>query len=258
MPPQQTGPARGRVTWDSEGTEGGRYHSRKLHVPSDSSGLTIGRGYDMKTKSAQQIIRDLTAAGVPLPDARVLSRASGLSGAAARRFITDNNLANFEITQAAQLLLFDISYQAEAAEARRLATKQDVVALYGATNWDGLHPAIQEMLVDLKFRGDYDGSARRIIQPSVVRNDLETFVTLMSNRENWRNVPAARFNARVAFLEAALQAHREAQARANSSSSSRSAPPAARPRANPPAARPRTPGAMPPPPGARRSNPFWR
>ena len=40
-------PKEGKVTFNSEGTEGGFFHSRKLHVPTASSGLTLGRGYDM-------------------------------------------------------------------------------------------------------------------------------------------------------------------------------------------------------------------
>mgnify|MGYP006875700117 CR=1 FL=1 len=34
----------GLLTFESEGHEGGPYHSRTLHVPSHTSGLTIGRG----------------------------------------------------------------------------------------------------------------------------------------------------------------------------------------------------------------------
>ena len=35
-----TTPSEGLVTWDSEGAEGGPYHSRILQVPTDESGLT--------------------------------------------------------------------------------------------------------------------------------------------------------------------------------------------------------------------------
>ena len=207
-------PSKGIVTWDSEGTEGGKYHSRKLHVPSDASGLTIGRGYDMKTKTKAGIVNDLTAAGVDEANAKKLSGAAGLQGAAARKFITDNNLAAFEITEAAQKALFEISYKAEAAEAKRLATKQDVVDKYGATDWSKLHPAIEQMLVDMKFRGDYDGRARTLVQPSVVANDLEKFAAVMMDAAKWPNVPKDRFNRRVAFLQDALKEHRAAAAAA--------------------------------------------
>lgn len=41
------------MTFDQEGLEnpGKKYHSRVPHVPSSSSGVTIGRGYDMKYKT---------------------------------------------------------------------------------------------------------------------------------------------------------------------------------------------------------------
>lgn len=156
-------PDKGMVTWDSEGMEGGTYHSRKLHVPSKESGLTIGRGYDMKTKNAGTIVNDLTKAGVSKEDAETISGAAGKKGPDAEKFITDNKLENFEITQAGQKILFEGSYATEESEAKRLATKDDVTAKYGSTDWDKLDPAIKEMLVDLKFRGDYDGAAREKI-----------------------------------------------------------------------------------------------
>jgi hypothetical protein len=41
-------PARGRLTFDAEGQEGGPWHSRHFHVPDATSGLIIGRGYDSR------------------------------------------------------------------------------------------------------------------------------------------------------------------------------------------------------------------
>jgi hypothetical protein len=76
----QIRPDRGRLTFDSEGNEGGRYHSRTLHVPGLSSGLTIGRGYDMGAKSPGQITSDLVAAGVDLASAKTVSGAATLRG----------------------------------------------------------------------------------------------------------------------------------------------------------------------------------
>src|SRR6185312_9404453 len=92
-----TEPDRGEVTWKAEGTEGGKHHSRRLHVPTDSSGLTLGRGYDMRNRTAADIISDLTRAGVLLKDAQTISGAAGLTGADARKFIRDKKLEHFEI-----------------------------------------------------------------------------------------------------------------------------------------------------------------
>src|SRR5689334_19835604 len=90
-------PDRGGLTFDSEGTEGGRYHSRTLHVPGPSSGLTIGRGYDMGSKSSGQITSDLVAAGVDLASAKTLSGAATLRGENAKKFIREKGVESFEI-----------------------------------------------------------------------------------------------------------------------------------------------------------------
>lgn len=57
-------PTKGLLTWEAEGREGGRYHSRILHVPSASSGLTVGRGYDLRERSRAEVTQHLTASGV--------------------------------------------------------------------------------------------------------------------------------------------------------------------------------------------------
>ena len=89
-------PGKGIITFDSEGTEGGLYHSRKLHVPTISSGLTIGRGYDMRFKTALQIELDLKKAGISKEDAKLLSQSKGLFGQRAKEFVKKHKLENFE------------------------------------------------------------------------------------------------------------------------------------------------------------------
>ena len=201
-------PEKGTVTWDSEGTEGGRFHSRRLHVPSDESGLTLGRGYDMKSRTASGVLIDLIRAGLARADAETISKGAGLKGKAAKKFIADNELEGFEITPAAQKKLFEIAYDAEAAEAKRLATKADVKAKYGATDWATLDPAIQEILVDLKYRGDYTPSARTKIQKYVAANDLEGFAKQLADAALWAKVPSDRFKRRKKFLEEAVAKRR--------------------------------------------------
>jgi len=197
-------PDRGIVTWDAEGTEGGKFHSRTLHVPSDKSGLTIGRGYDMKERNAAGIVGDLTAAGLTLENATILSRAAGLSGDNAKQFIIDNNLKDMEISHACQKALFDRTYANVAADVLRLSKKVDVTEKYGQLDLKKLHPAIADTLVDLHFRGDYTGTARAKIQKLAVDNDLEGFAKAMSDKANWNNVPKDRFDRRVELLEQAV------------------------------------------------------
>lgn len=194
----------GLVTWDSEGMEGGRFHSRKLHVPTDSSGLTIGRGYDMKERSADEIVEHLTACEVSADDAAKIAEAAGLSGQQARNFIRDNELESFEISPSGQKALFLITYEALKKDVERICTKDDVVQAYGACDLATAHPAIVDILVDLRFRGDYTGAARRLIQKAAAQNDLAAFAKALKNVANWPNVPKDRFQRRCAFLDKAL------------------------------------------------------
>ena len=202
-------PSVGLVTWDAEGTEGGRFHSRTLSVPSDSSGLTIGRGYDMKERSAATIAADLGAAGVPAADASKISKAAGLSGAAARKFITDQKLGSFEISKPAQLALFMTTYNALKADVARICAKPDVVAAFGACDLTKTDRAIVDILVDLRFRGDYNGTSRALVQKVAAQNDLAGFAAALQKAGNWPNVPADRFNRRAAFLAQAVAARKK-------------------------------------------------
>ncbi|MCP3852922.1 MAG: hypothetical protein GY694_22240 [Gammaproteobacteria bacterium] len=196
-------PQLGKVTFESEGAEGGPYHSRILHVPSGTSGLTIGRGYDMKTKNSIKITQDLLASGVPQKDAAVLAKAAGLSGQMAKNFVKTNKLEKYEITQQQQVKLFQISYKEEEAETKRLCTKADVQTKYGNCNWSLLDSAMKQVLVDLKFRGDYTGSTRKFLQKHVVENDTKEFLKALSDKTNWltQRVPADRFQRRVTFFK---------------------------------------------------------
>jgi len=182
-------PKYGVITWNAEGAEGGLYHSRKLHVPGNTSGLTLGRGYDLRRKSPATITKNLGAAGVNAATTTVLKNASGLFGSTAKQFIIDNDLLDFQINSEMQKKLFKISYDAEAAEVKRICAKSDVVKLYGATDWSMLNSAIKNMIVDLKFRGDYTSSSRRFLQKSIVDNDLAEFKKHIINKSNWKNVP---------------------------------------------------------------------
>lgn len=80
--------------------------SNRLHHPSDASGVTLGPGYDMKGKTAKTITDDLVAIDVDPDIAAKVAKASGLSGAAADSFKTDNrNLINLTDNQQSALLV---------------------------------------------------------------------------------------------------------------------------------------------------------
>ncbi|HAS8389773.1 TPA: hypothetical protein I7701_24200, partial [Vibrio vulnificus] len=160
-------PLQGVLTWSAEGNEGGSYHSRKLHVPSDSSGVTVGRGYDLRMKKLALVRKDLASAGIRPDVISKLVGAIGLQGKRAKQFIIDSDLIDYQISVDAQLKLFNISYAFESSEVKRICNKADVVKKYGATDWANLNEKIKEVTVDLKFRGDYTPTAREYLQESI-------------------------------------------------------------------------------------------
>lgn len=190
----------GLLTYDAEGMEGGPYHSRKLHVPGESSGLTIGRGYDMKEKAADKIEADLLAAGVGLTQASLLALASGLSGENAKEFINEHQLADFEITMETQERLFVQIYGELSQDVQRICSKDDCVMAYGAVDWENLDVKMKDVLIDLRYRGDYTPASRKRIQSFVADNDLQAYSIELNSRASWANVPQDRFNRRIAFL----------------------------------------------------------
>ncbi len=194
-------PTFGLVTWESEGAEGGYYHSRKLHVPGSASGLTIGRGYDMKTKTKTIINLDFASAGIDTKMIEILKKAVGLHGATAKQFIIDNDLLDFEISPETQKKLFKISYAFEAKEVKRICDKSRTKKVYGETNWDKLDSNIKDITIDLKFRGDYTPGSRKFLQKTIVNNDLDAFKKNIMQKSKWINVPEDRFKRRKRFIE---------------------------------------------------------
>jgi hypothetical protein len=194
----------GQLTFDAEGMEQrGRYFSRNPHVPTDSSGVTLGRGYDMRDKTPAGINADLTACGLDPAAASQFAKAAGLSGAAGKSFIVQNNLSTFEITPGQQKLLFALTYQQMVGDVLRICQKPDLVARYGATDWAALPAKVRDLVVDLRYRGDYTPSSRERIQPLLVANNSAAIAQLMADEAYWcgpEKVPQDRFRRRRDYL----------------------------------------------------------
>ncbi|MCO6431396.1 MAG: hypothetical protein J5J00_11090 [Deltaproteobacteria bacterium] len=190
-------PLKGALTFSSEGSSDpdSRFFSRKAHLPSQTSGVTIGRGYDMKHRSPSSIRRELLAAGLDRSSAELLSRASGLSGERASSFIRSHPLPILSADQ--ERRLFEITYNQIESDTRRLIKAHGLSGKYFDTE---LHERIRSVLIDLRYRGDLTPTSKKILIRAVANNDLSSFTALLSERRNWPGVPIDRFNRRADYL----------------------------------------------------------
>lgn len=198
---------RGQLTFDVEGNDLEdpanplhMYFSRKVHWPGGVSGITIGRGYDLGQRPTPET--DLAAVGIKEPLLSWLLGSKGLSGVAARNYLNSASpeIRKSFITRKQQYQLFVPVYEFMKSEVIRISDKADVVHLYGHLNWDSTNPKIQDMAIDLIYRGDYTGDARAFIQRHMTNNDLSAFSAVIGDRSKWGNVPDDRFNKRVDYL----------------------------------------------------------
>jgi hypothetical protein len=182
------------------------------HVPDSVSGVTIGRGYDLKYKTPTKIKEDLIYAGLNETDATAYANAGcvvdskGLCkpkyyGATAKTFILDNKSKLPEITPEQQRKLFEISYNEMEQVVRRISANESSV--YGSVDFDGINPAILDIAIDMAFRGDYTAESRKILQSAIVSNDLQVLRARLSS-PYWLTkkppVPQDRYKRRLLYL----------------------------------------------------------
>lgn len=176
--------SRGQVTFDAEGEETANSTSRDLEVPSDASGVTIGRGYDMKERDEDEIFRDMINAGVPESTANKLKKAAGLSGDKAREFIAKAENKDIVLTADQQKKLFYLYFD------RKVAYAAGRVKEWTDTDLLAADPVVQDMIVDLFVRGDMTkGKWERLNMAEIVKNnDHAALRAVLANDENWAGI----------------------------------------------------------------------
>lgn len=191
---------RGELTSTGEGSDSQTSH---VHWPDTSaSGVTLGKGYDIGSRSEQQVINELTAAGMGETQATKISKGAGLKGSAAGTWVENNKDDVGEIALDVQYKLLATMLVEYTAEAKSVATN-DTATKDGSgyyTNargreindgvdegtykmseeqWNNLHPAMIEFVTDLKYQGGYylyDRVAK--VNKALIENDgdqLEQF-----------------------------------------------------------------------------------
>ena len=71
-----------------------------------------------------------------------------------------------------------------------------------------LDPTIRDLVIDLRYRGDYTAKTREFVQPAVVKNDLKELAAVLADRDKWSSVPDDRFKRRAAYAKKALDARK--------------------------------------------------
>ncbi len=181
---------RGQVTFNAEGNDNPRspFFSRALHWPEERSGVTIGRGYDLRDRSANQIVNDLTASGVPLMQARRIAAGAGLSGQDAQAFVRANRASIGTISHLQQNNLFNRiypeyevlarqDYQAYIAENRTRAPRS------GWPTWNQLDGRVRDVIVDLVYQ---QGQLYDRQMPPILANSREALARYIENTPQLR------------------------------------------------------------------------
>lgn len=162
---------KGELTIQGEGVQNKIYPP-----PTASSGVTLGIGYDLGSRSSASVKLDLTKAGMSTIQAEKIAKGAGLKGATATEWVKLNEKDVGTWDKNITLALFATLLPKYTAEAKNLATSLVPSPASNAVNarsreirynkalytyvmkeeqWTGLHPAMVELLSDLKFQGGY-------------------------------------------------------------------------------------------------------
>jgi hypothetical protein len=145
----------GKITFCAEGNDNptSMHYSRVIHWPgNDLSGVTLGRGYDMGSRTESEIFNHMIEAGVEDEKARRIAFAHGLKGFAARDFVANNKAVIGEITKRQQISLFNIIYPAYVDRTISIYNKW-TQAEVDRVLWEDLGPVVKDVLVDFVYQG---------------------------------------------------------------------------------------------------------
>lgn len=144
----------GQITFDAEGNDNPHSisFSRHIHWPKGVSGVTIGRGYDMGSRTQEAIVLDLTRSGVPADQAELMSQGRKLTGASAERFVKNNRNECGIISREAQARLFELIYPNYLSRAKTVYLNK-TAKFSERTSWENLKAPIREIAVDFVYQG---------------------------------------------------------------------------------------------------------
>ncbi|MGB3180065.1 MAG: hypothetical protein WBB45_01660 [Cyclobacteriaceae bacterium] len=191
---------RGALTIVGEGNDAQTSH---VHWPNtESSGVTMGKGYDLGSREKIDIERHLIEAGFSSSQVKILVNAAGLKGKQAGNWVRDNKdkVGNLEIE--AQYNLFRDEFERQSKRAEIVATsnraghtninargreikqgKPEGTFVLSQKEWDNIHPVMKDIIIDLKYRGgDYGWSRVEWINTIIKNKNLDELGKLKAFR----------------------------------------------------------------------------
>lgn len=178
-----TGPlsvSAGQITFDAEGSDlpTSPYFSRHIHWPVKmESGVTIGRGYDLGSRSEASVLNQLQAAGVPVNQAAMIAKGAGLKGEKAKNFVKNNQMSIGTISHQQQIRLFEAIYPSYVQRAHNNYDNY-TNGLNGKIAWENLHSAIRDIMVDFVYQG-WTAGPRPMV--AGMTNDFDTLIHYIEN-----------------------------------------------------------------------------
>lgn len=192
----------GQITYDAEGVENpnSKHFSRVIHWPeTELSGVTLGRGYDMGSRTRQEVYDDLTAVGLPEYQVKKISLSAGMKGNRAKDFVDQYKVEIGEITLEQQVALFDLVYPAYVDRAKENYNKW-TADQEGKVDWDNLKIPIREILVDFVYQGFTKGPRPML---AGMKNDPKILVGYIKNTPQISQYEPGR--RRAAYLEKSME-----------------------------------------------------
>lgn len=170
--PRDIGPLyvrEGQFTFDAEGVDyltavepfrqptTLKHFSRILYWPGKRSGVTLGRGYDMKERSPGEIMTHLRQAGIEEYKAIICSKGAGFAGIQAANFVKAYGPLVGEITHLQQVRLFEIAFQVYVKRGMRIFNSHKA-KINSTITWDMINKKIKDVYLDSLYQGCYSAS----------------------------------------------------------------------------------------------------
>jgi hypothetical protein len=177
------------LTYNAEGSYQKTNHP---HWPGGTSGVTIGKGYDMGLRTVAQVKADLMQAGVDEARATRLAGGAGMKGNDAAAYVLDHS-RDATLSPSEEGKLFQIVYPEKEQYAKGVygrATK----GLPYASKWEALTPTIRAVATDFAYQGTNHAQMRAISQ-----NNANSLMQYIQNTPNIAKYEKGR--GRINFLQ---------------------------------------------------------